>query len=56
MNTKVKKSTNAAQATSTIYSQIIQSIDNLLEKVKGDISQNSSGAVQELDTSKKECA
>lgn len=53
MNTKVKKSTNAAQATSTIYRQIIQAIDNLLGKVKGDSSQNSSGAVQELDTSKK---
>ncbi len=53
MSTKVKKSTNAAQATSTIYRQIIQAIDNLLEKVKSDASQSSSGAIQELDVSKK---
>ena len=52
MTTKVKESTSAPQETSTIYRQIIQAIDNLLEKVKGDESQNSSGAVQELDASK----
>ena len=53
MSTKVKRSTNAAQATSTIYRQIIQAIDTLLGKIKGDSSQNSSSAVQELDASKK---
>lgn len=53
MSTKVKISTNAAETTSTIYRQIIQAIDNLLEEVKSDASQNSSGAVQELDASKK---
>lgn len=53
MSTKVKKSTNAAQETSTIYRQIIQAIDNLLGKVKGDSSQNSSGVIQEIDASKK---
>ena len=53
MDTKIKKSTDAVQATSIIYRQIIQAIDNSLEKVKGDSSQNSAGAVQELDTSKK---
>lgn len=53
MSTKVKISTKAAETTSTIYRQIIQAIDNLLEEVKSDTSQNSSGAVQELDASKK---
>ena len=53
MSTKVKKPTNAAQATSTIYRQIIQAIDNLLEKVKSDSKPSTSSAVQELDDSKK---
>ncbi|MDQ7074871.1 MAG: hypothetical protein Q9O24_06895 [Gammaproteobacteria bacterium] len=53
MNTKIKKSMNTVQATSAIYCQIIQAIDNLLEKVRGDVSKNSSGAVEELNSSKK---
>jgi len=53
MSTKVKKSTNAAEATSAIYRQIIQAIDTFLEKVKNDASKNSSAATQELDASKE---
>jgi len=53
MNSKVQKTTNVVEVTSTIYRQIIQAIDKLCEKVGGVGSQKSSGAIQELDSSKK---